>query len=434
MLTGRPTQQPANNRAVDDADLENAALYGIFVAAIPWWVGERDLRIAFCRYGRITEVSIIHKRNSPSGDNYAFLRFKRIRSTLMALDDPNPPCFRTSESNSLLRLKTAYADTKNCLFLVNIPQTLNQHAVKDVLEQYTKIPISHFVLATHPDGSSRGHGWASYSTHALAVDALQKLTGFVFGGSTIVAYFAKKRNFDPRILRRIRSLFIKGIKLTVTKTELTAFVTSLLPPSALECFKSVNIPLDMIGNFNAEQRQNELLIQSQLGEKQLSQQSQLAIGLTSPFGLGTHRPMGHAFAHFRCKESAGLALAALEGVQFEGRPLHVEWALPREREVGQQGSQQGQSGGISNISNEYGGMSPINDSGLNTPGLQQQQQQRVRDDDFDIDMELCPHNKKRIKEREMARARRQWMPDLGVKLASGLVIAVIILAADFLES
>ncbi|KAA6369884.1 MAG: hypothetical protein EZS28_034589, partial [Streblomastix strix] len=53
--------------------------------------------------------------------------FKYFPAPFLALDDPSPPCFRNAENGTLVTLKTQYADTKNCLFLVNIPQQFDQH-------------------------------------------------------------------------------------------------------------------------------------------------------------------------------------------------------------------------------------------------------------------------------------------------------------------
>ncbi|KAA6393362.1 MAG: hypothetical protein EZS28_011105, partial [Streblomastix strix] len=224
-----------------------------------------------------------------------------------------------------------------CLFVVSLPQNFDQEQARTIIEQSTGIPMSYFVLATYPNGSSRGHGWASYPSHSIAVKALHLITGSIIGGNTIVAYFARRRAFDPRILSTVRSLFVKGIPLDTTKSSLTAFVTQRLPHDSLACFKSVNIPID----------------------------------------TNTLQPMGHAYVHFRCKESAELGLQSLEGLQFEGKRLHVEWALPRDQR------RQRRDANINNGQKSGRGFDSI------------RSQDQDNDDGADLDNLLCQHNKGR---------------------------------------
>ncbi|KAA6314880.1 MAG: hypothetical protein EZS28_055507, partial [Streblomastix strix] len=183
------------------------------------------------------------------------------------------------------------------------------------------------------------------------VQSLRKLSGFVFGGSTIVAYFAKKRSFDPRVLRKVKSLYIKGIRSTLTKPELQNFITMRIPPTSLECLKNIVLPQENSNNNGTSSSPASKTNQTKKTNEQQSDQVQnqtktdriLTLGPDNRyiFSQGVSRPMGHAFIHFRCKEAAGVALQSLDGQQFEGKPLHIEWALPKDRDKDKDGIQNG---------------------------------------------------------------------------------------------
>jgi RNA recognition motif-containing protein len=53
-------------------------------------------------------------------------------------------------------------------------------------------------------------------------------------------------------------------------------------------------------------------------------------GVVIPSDMMTKKPMGHAFIHFLTKESAVCAKKKLEKFTIEGKPIQVEWALPRD--------------------------------------------------------------------------------------------------------
>lgn len=73
-----------------------------FQASLPIWIGETELVAKYSSYGNITEISVVRKKNAPSVENYAFIRFDNIGSTYKALDDPSPPVFTNPQSGKTI--------------------------------------------------------------------------------------------------------------------------------------------------------------------------------------------------------------------------------------------------------------------------------------------------------------------------------------------
>ncbi|KAK2948214.1 hypothetical protein BLNAU_16833 [Blattamonas nauphoetae] len=272
---------------------QQTALYGVYLSNIPDYINQPMIRNAYSKYGEILEVSVVSKRSSPS-ENYAFVRYRKLESTFEVLDDKSPPVFTDPETQEETTLSASFADAKNCLFIAGIPTELNEAKAKAYLEEITSIKTQRFTLGTFPDGGSRGHGWATYSSHTIAVDALQLLGTTHATDVPLFGYFARRRAFDPRQLDSVKSLFIKGIAAPSDWQRLHNWIMDLIPLSARPCLKIVMIPTD----------------------------------------VKTRQQMGHAYAHFRCKDAAEMALEKLDGAVFEGRRLKVEWALPKEMRRG----------------------------------------------------------------------------------------------------
>jgi hypothetical protein len=162
-----------------------------------------------------------------------------LEATYKALDDPTPPMFYDG-----ITLKCIFADAKNTLFIVNIPIHFSEEEAHHDLVLQTKIPIPRFVLGKHPDGRSKGHGWATYPSHTIASQALTLINGLSINSCVLSAQFAFPRAFDPRQINSVRSLFVKGLALDTNRNSLSKYIVSLLPETAQWCFKTVSIPTD----------------------------------------------------------------------------------------------------------------------------------------------------------------------------------------------
>jgi RNA recognition motif-containing protein len=84
-----------------------------------------------------------------------------------------------------------------------------------------------FVLSTNSSGYSRGFGWATYSSFSDALSALKSLNGFRIQGNILSVCFARRRGaaYDPRIIEKEMSLFVKGVPLGTTPSHLKMMYT-----------------------------------------------------------------------------------------------------------------------------------------------------------------------------------------------------------------
>ncbi|KAA6402328.1 MAG: hypothetical protein EZS28_002148 [Streblomastix strix] len=247
-------------------DQQNSQNNGVYVSNFPRGATEQDIQKAFAKYGTVTEVSII--RRQAKLKSFAFLRFSTVDETYASMDEKNPPFMFDPVTRKNVQLEVTFADSKNSLFIVNIPLKLDTHAAQDVFERLSQIKMENFVLSTDFEGRSRGYGWATYQSHSISVFAMKALQGQVLDGLQLSVCFARRRQFDPRELEKVRSLFVKGIPLGWTPIQLRSEVLSILPPDQQQQLRTVVIPND----------------------------------------VRTKQQMGHAFIHFETKESAQIAM------------------------------------------------------------------------------------------------------------------------------
>lgn len=125
--------------------------------------------------------------------------------------------------------------------------------------------VREFVVFRNSDGKSFGYGWATYSDHPTALRAMRALQGARLGGNkTLSASLAVSRpKADPRELKKLKTLFVRGLPSNTQDAELTEFFGG---DTVVALCK---IPID--------------------------KNSQL--------------PIGHAFVHFHTREQAEQALA-----------------------------------------------------------------------------------------------------------------------------
>ncbi|KAK2940281.1 hypothetical protein BLNAU_24807 [Blattamonas nauphoetae] len=250
--------------------------YGLFFPILPPSVNQPELIREYSKYGEIIECSVIRRDNIPEKDGYAFLRFQHYESAMQALDDTLPPVFYNPNTNSLFRLECHFADSKDTLFVSNVPTTLSESALS-------------FRLALDGSERSRGHGWLTFRTHEESHSAMRRLSGHTILGNTLVCYFARRRVVDPRLIENSTSLFISGLP-DMTTLKLQQSLRKVIPKSCLPCFHFVSVP--------SSQR--------------------------------TGRALGHALMHFSCHHSAQMTMATLVSQPFFGAHLNVEWSVNNE--------------------------------------------------------------------------------------------------------
>jgi RNA recognition motif-containing protein len=191
---------------------------------------------------------------------------------------------------------------------LNIPPDYDEKQAQTTIENSTNLKMSRFVLGTYPNGASKGHGWASYSSHSSASAALSSISSssLFLNNHHLSASFAHPRAFDPRSINTVRSLFVKGLPITFSsslRSSFSNFVRSNIPSSAACCFKTVSIPNDGYFFYIF-----------------------VCVYYILSIVISGH-VMGHGYIHFVCHTSAELAISSLENKWFEGKLLHFEWVF-----------------------------------------------------------------------------------------------------------
>lgn len=254
---------------------------------------DEELAAAFARYGRVEGAEVIRNKKTGETKGYGFVRFRDVRAVEAAVDDADPPTFLDSLTGKTTHVRVSEADPKSTIYAGRIPKALSEDQVRAAIERICGTRLARFELHLHPDGTSKGYGWARFRSHAQALAGLKMLARTPFPSTPagcveidrpLSVKLAEPRAIDHRVLMSVKALYVKNVNPECPLDELRAFFGG---PS---CVDRVFLPTLR----------------------------------------GTHVPLGTAIVYYRDRASAEEYLRLTDDTVFHGRRIHVEWCLPQE--------------------------------------------------------------------------------------------------------
>ncbi|KAK2955557.1 hypothetical protein BLNAU_9414 [Blattamonas nauphoetae] len=287
MNPNRPSQDfnPLNSR------------FDVILRNVPTDFTESDVYNIMERYGKVVSVSFIERRSVRKviKTKIAVVTFTESEATLRAVHDENPPTVTSKQADpgETFTLSCTFSDEHNCLHISNIPPRLTKAEVKEMLDSFTQVPSEEVIITKVSSHRSSNLGWAYYSSHTLAVAALQAISHTTRAEFPINASFAKARPTDPAIMEHIKTVFLRGLPKIATLANVKTFVRELIGDQAYSHISGIVVPLDQ----------------------------------------KSRKRLGHAFIHFNDKAVATRCLDLLKTAKYGDMELFAEWAMPRDDNV-----------------------------------------------------------------------------------------------------
>ncbi|MBA0686008.1 hypothetical protein Goari_013638, partial [Gossypium aridum] len=147
----------------------------VFIGGLPKDTSEEDLRELCEAIGEIFEIRLIKDKESGESKGYAFVAFKRKEVAEKAVDELHGKEFRGKT------IRCSFSETKNRLFIGNIPKSLNEDDFRKAIESVGP-GVENIELIKDPLNANRNRGFAFvlYYNNACADYSRQKMASANF--------------------------------------------------------------------------------------------------------------------------------------------------------------------------------------------------------------------------------------------------------------
>lgn len=204
----------------------------------------------------------------------ALVKFLSMKGILKALELP------ASAALDGHHVKVSFFQEKNTVYVGNVPYSMTGEDMKRELERLIQLPLAKFDLCTHPDGKSKGFGWAMLKDNESAIEATKRLTGVALKpGMPLKLTVVESRVPDPRMIRDERTIFVKNVGDAISEDELKRHF------GGDAIVERVFFPIDHVAR----------------------------------------RRLGHAVVEFKSHDQAEDAIVRFNGTVLNGRGISVEW-------------------------------------------------------------------------------------------------------------
>ncbi|CAN8308818.1 unnamed protein product [Cochlearia groenlandica] len=252
----------------------------VFIGGLTRDVGEEDLRDLCEAIGEIFEVRLVKDRDSGDSKGFAFVAFKNKDIAQKAIEELHNKEFKGKT------IRCSLSETKNRLFIGNIPKTWTEHELRKVIEDVGP-GVENIEFIKDPTDSSRNRGF-----------------GFVLYYNNACADYSRQKMIDS-------SFKLDGNVPTVTWADPKLSPDNSAAAAQVKALYVKNIP---------ENTSTELL-------KELFQRHGEVTKVVTPLGKGGKRDFG--FVHYAERSSALKAVNDTERFEINGQPLEVVLAKPQ---------------------------------------------------------------------------------------------------------
>nr|VDD27716.1 unnamed protein product [Brassica oleracea] len=254
----------------------------VFIGGLPRDVGEEDLRDLCEAIGEIFEVRVMKDRDSGESKGYAFVGFRTKDVAQKAIEELH-------SKSQLLTGKTircSLSETKNRLFIGNIPKNWTEDEFRKVIEEVGP-GVENIELIKDPTNSTRNRGFA-----------------FVLYYNNACADYSRQKMIDSNFK-------LEGNAPTVTWADPKSSPENSAAAAQVKALYVKNIP----ENTSTEQL------------KEIFQRHGEVTKIVTPPGKGGKRDFG--FVHYAERSSALKAVKDSERYEINGQPLEVVLAKPQ---------------------------------------------------------------------------------------------------------
>ncbi|OWM68609.1 hypothetical protein CDL15_Pgr023574 [Punica granatum] len=252
----RPTPSLNGDDMDKHAELLSLPPHGseVFIGGLPRDVLEEDLRDLCEPIGEVFEVRLIKDKGTGESKGYAFVSFRTQEEAQKAIEELHSKEFKGKT------LRCSLAESKNRLFIGNVPKSLkddefrkaieevgpgveNIELIKDEPENAEVAATVFFYKLQDPQNPSRNRGFAFvlYYNNACADYSRQKMSNANFkldGNTPTVTWADPKSAPDHSAASQVKALYVKNIPENTTTEQLKELfqrhgevVKVVMPPS-----------------------------------------------------------------------------------------------------------------------------------------------------------------------------------------------------------
>ncbi|CAF2034507.1 BnaA09g52030D [Brassica napus] len=259
----------------------------VFIGGLPRDVGEEDLRDLCEAIGEIFEVRVMKDRDSGESKGYAFVGFRTKDVAQKAIEELHSKEFKAiSQPLTGKTIRCSLSETKNRLFIGNIPKNWTEDEFRKVIEEVGP-GVENIELIKDPTNSTRNRGFA-----------------FVLYYNNACADYSRQKMIDSNFK-------LEGNAPTVTWADPKSSPENSAAAAQVKALYVKNIP----ENTSTEQL------------KELFQRHGEVTKIVTPPGKGGKRDFG--FVHYAERSSALKAVKDSERYEINGQPLEVVLAKPQ---------------------------------------------------------------------------------------------------------
>ncbi|CAN1157063.1 Heterogeneous nuclear ribonucleoprotein Q [Linum perenne] len=191
----------------------------VFIGGLPKDVVEDDLNELCEAFGEIFEIRLVKDKDTGESKGFAFVSFKSKEVAQKAIDELHNKQFRGKT------LRCSLSETKNRLFVGNIPKNLTEDQFRTVIEEVG--PGAEVIeLIKDPLNPSRNRGFAFilYYNNACADYSRQKMLNSSFkldGNTPTISWADPKASPDhSAAASQVKALYVKNIPENTTTERL----------------------------------------------------------------------------------------------------------------------------------------------------------------------------------------------------------------------
>ncbi|XP_031372415.1 heterogeneous nuclear ribonucleoprotein Q [Punica granatum] len=234
----RPTPSLNGDDMDKHAELLSLPPHGseVFIGGLPRDVLEEDLRDLCEPIGEVFEVRLIKDKGTGESKGYAFVSFRTQEEAQKAIEELHSKEFKGKT------LRCSLAESKNRLFIGNVPKSLKDDEFRKAIEEVGP-GVENIELIKDPQNPSRNRGFAFvlYYNNACADYSRQKMSNANFkldGNTPTVTWADPKSAPDHSAASQVKALYVKNIPENTTTEQLKELfqrhgevVKVVMPPS-----------------------------------------------------------------------------------------------------------------------------------------------------------------------------------------------------------
>ncbi|XVE77332.1 hypothetical protein DITRI_Ditri13aG0053900 [Diplodiscus trichospermus] len=181
----------------------------VFIGGLPKDALEEDLRELCEPIGEIFEIRLMKDQESGESKGYAFVAFKSKEIAQKAIEELH------SKELKSKTIRCSLSETKNRLFIGNIPKSWTEDEFRKVIEGVAP-GVENIELIKDPQNTSRNRGFAFilYYNNACADYSRQKMSSANFkldGNAPSVTWADPKSTPDHTAASQVKALYVKNI-------------------------------------------------------------------------------------------------------------------------------------------------------------------------------------------------------------------------------